>query len=148
MPRGAAAAEFAIVAPLLLLLIVGTLVFGLVLITRYQMHNLTTAAVRTCVAMQQSTDAAVRYQGCAETQAREIYGRLNNPCATFTAAANTKVTPVTGLSLNGTSQKIALLQLDVTCGYNVGAIAAFIPGMNSELQLKVTSAMPFVWGPR
>lgn len=146
--RGAAAAEFAIIAPLLLLLIIGTLIFGLVLITRYQMQNLTTGAVRTCVAMQQSTDSTGRYKTCAENQATTLYGLLNQPCATFSATANTNTSPATGLSFNGTGQRIYYLQLNVTCGYNVGALAAFVPGMNSVLQLQVTSAMPFVVGPR
>lgn len=148
LPRGAAAAEFAIIAPLLLLLIIGTLVFGLVLITRYQMQNITTGAVRTCVAMQQSTDSTGKYKTCAENQANLLYGQLNQPCATFSATANTDISPTTGLSFNGTGQKIQYLQLKVVCGYNVGALAAFVPGMNSVLQLNVTSAMPFVWGPR
>lgn len=148
LPRGAAAAEFAIIAPLLLLLIIGTLIFGLVLITRYQMQNLTTGAVRYCVAMQQSTDSTGKYKTCAENQANFLYGQLSQPCATFSATANTNLNPATGLSFNGSSQRIQYLQLNVTCGYNVGALAAFVPGMNSVLQLNVTSAMPFVVGPR
>lgn len=148
LPRGAAAAEFAIIAPLLLLLIIGTMIFGLVLVTRYQMQILTTGAVRTCVAMQQSTDSIGKYQTCAENQANTLYSGLNQPCATFSATANASNSPVTGLSLNGTNQRIHYLQLRVTCGYNVSALATFVPGMNSVLQLNVTSAMPFVVGPR
>lgn len=150
VPRGAAALEFAIVAPMLLLLLTGVIYFALALMTKYSLHGLAVAATRNCVAMQATGTSEATLKSCATEQfsfLRAQTGMAGGCSGTPQATSNT-----TPLSLRqagrSSGQKMVLLTLDVSCSFNVNPLSVFSgmagnSSMPDTINLTATSAMPF-----
>lgn len=143
---GAAALEFAIVAPLLIALLTGMMYFGLALFARIVVTEAAHAAVRSCVLQQRGDASQGAYGSCASEQFTTLMA-----LPVFSAMCdNGMPTPTTTFSrlspaLSGPSS-IVMMTLTVTCNRNINPVVnvAGDTPVPSTLAMQITSAMPLV----
>jgi len=120
--RGAAAVEFALLSPVLLLLVAGCINFGLAGYAKFRLSDAAMVAVRSCVAAGAGTCA-----GNATNLARTRWPGASQVC-------------------NGNLQTTVLNQGNVitvsaSCAFQGGVMQAYM-GM-SNLSIRTSAAMPF-----
>lgn len=142
--RGAAAVEFAVILPLFLLLIGGSISFGLAITARFQLTTIADAATRTCVLMNYQ-DTLV--QNCAKAVAQTYITRYQNPCLTGTVSvvSNIQSNAAVAAPFNQTSIKSVVVQVSCTWKYFplLDATSSFGTSI-SAMQLRALASMPYL----
>ena len=127
---GAAAAEFALVLPIFLMLLSGTISLGNAVFVRHQLITAATVAARTCVLAKDVT------QGCAAGAAQPALQIVNNTCLA-PAQVLTGTTPVAG-GLN-----VTLFNVTATCTVSWFPAPGLAELGLTTINLTASSAMPF-----
>jgi len=123
---GAVSVEFALLVPLLLMLVVGTVHFGTVLVARHRVTDAANFATRAAAV------SGVVAPGPIQAQVLARLGAGANSCATLT------VTPTLVADPNGFN----VLNVDVTCDLAPTPGAPLLGAVGPE-SFTVTAAMPF-----
>jgi len=122
--RGSVSVEFALVAPLIILLFVGGVHFGKVLMTRHELTEATNYATRAAAIARISAPGEIRDL---------LLGRLN--ASDCTSVNVTALTATDGLGLTR-------LEVTATCTLDTG-IGGNLLGAVGPDDLSVTASMPF-----
>ena len=152
--RGAAAAEFALVAPLFFVLIGFLVAMGLALLTKYQLYNIANSTVRTCTAMQRTGDTVATVNQCLVTQLpiiMQLYGGTPVGCDTPPQPGNTtpQMIQLASTGVAGDSKRIYLVPMQRSCNVGINPLTNILGSiLPTQVTVYATSAMPFVLGGR
>lgn len=125
--------EFAFVLPLLLIIVFGTIEFGVLMYNQQVLTNASREGARAGI-----VSRLTRVDNAAITSVVENY------CATNLVTFGDQNTP--GVTVTGYSANAAFgsnLQVDVTYQYSFLVIPNFIPGINSLLNMRAVTTMRY-----
>jgi Flp pilus assembly protein TadG len=124
--RGSVSVEFGLIAPLLLMLILGGVHFGRVLTTRHHLTEATNYAARAAAVARTSNSAQIRNLILSRM------GTGNNGCSNITVTSTTS------------ADAIGVQRLDVTARCAVASgVGGSLLGAIGPSELRVTASMPF-----
>lgn len=146
--RGVAALEFALVVPLFLMLLGGTIYFGIALFAKIVVTNAANVAVRACVAKQVGFQDDGAFTSCATSEMASITssnGTFSNLCMGGSGQAAAKTSPV---AVGALAQDVKLLVLTVPCNISVNGMingaGAYGAGANiTQFNMQIVTSMPY-----
>jgi Flp pilus assembly protein TadG len=145
--RGVAALEFALVVPLFLMLMGGTIYFGIALFAKMVITNAAHVAVRSCVSKQIGFRNEGDFINCAEQQMAYLTandGTFNSLCMNGSGSAKASIVSA---ATGAIAQDIRLLQLTVPCNIAVNPMINGVQGSGgsniTQFNMRIMSSMPF-----
>jgi Flp pilus assembly protein TadG len=129
--EGAAALEFALVLPILLILLLGTIAIGHGLVLRFLLSSAAYDAARTCTLARQATSS------CARKVVENKLGGLTQWCSSLqVTTSNTKAAGY---------DTVNALQVDLNCSYSgIVSTAAYLDSNGPLIgNIKTRAVMPY-----